>query len=65
MVLKNKKVFEDESLCNDIKREENIFNEAHCVFLFASLVLYLGKDSFEKEVVKFHNFGPSPPPWML
>ena len=26
MVLKNKKVFEDESLCNDIKREENNFN---------------------------------------
>ena len=28
-----------------------------------SVIYPLGKDSFEKEkVVKFHNFGPDPPP---
>ena len=43
---KNKKVFKNESRLNDIMREENNFNSAHWVFLFASFGLNLGKGSF-------------------
>ena len=36
--------------------------KSFCPIPFSLMPSVLGKDSFEKKVVNFHNFGPDPPP---